>query len=148
MIGDPQEGEALRGRECSEVGETAPGLGPASDRVVGEAGLLRLSNRVVFRLLRTKSLSGRCRAATAVQYVVLCKAMFLRTEGREPRLAASVLGGLATGTVVWLVARHGTSGDIGIANLICSFGGIPVVFNLLRTRERVWQASTKTGGKV
>jgi len=85
-------------------------------------------------------------AAAVVHHVVLCVAMFLRAEGREPLLGASVLGGLATVAVVWLVARHGTSGDIAVANLICSFGGIPVVFHLLRSRGRAWQASANAGG--
>lgn len=82
-------------------------------------------------------------SAAVAHHTVICVAMFLRAEGREPLLAVSVVGGLGTVMAVWLVARHGAPRDIAVANLLSSLAGVLAAFCLLRSRERVWSTAEK-----
>jgi hypothetical protein len=84
-------------------------------------------------------------ATAVVHHVVLCYAMFLRAEGREPLLIPSVAGGVFNISVIWLTARIGTVRDVALVNLILAIGGIPIVLLLFRSRNRK-TAPELTGG--
>ncbi len=73
--------------------------------------------------------------ATAVaHHVVICYALFLRAEGREPLLIPSVVGGLITVLAIWAAAHFGSLRSIAITNFACGLAGIPVAILLLRSR--------------
>jgi len=72
-----------------------------------------------------------------IHHFVSCFAVFLRSQGREPLLWASVLGSIATGLAVWLAAHYGTLRDVAIANLILVSIGIPIVLSLFRPRWKL-----------
>lgn len=82
-------------------------------------------------------------AAAVVHHIVICMAMFLRAEGREPLLVPSVVGGLITMSAVWLTSRFGSQTDIAVANLLCALCGIPIVLLLHRSRQRQLLATEK-----
>jgi hypothetical protein len=73
-------------------------------------------------------------ATAVIHHIVACFAVFLRAEGREPLLVASVAGSIATILAVWLAAHVGTLVDIAAVNLACTAVGIPVVLLLFRSR--------------
>jgi hypothetical protein len=75
-------------------------------------------------------------AAAVFHHVVSCFAVFLRAEGREPLLIASVAGSIVTVLAIWAAAHLGTLREIAIVNLACAFTGIPVVLLLFRPRWR------------
>lgn len=77
-------------------------------------------------------------AAAIAHHVVVCFAMPLRAERREPFLFVSVVGGIATAIAIWLAARYGTARDIALVNLVCAFIGIPIAYYLFRARSQVW----------
>jgi hypothetical protein len=87
-------------------------------------------------------------SAAVVHHIVLCIAMFLRAEGREPLLIPSVIGGVVTVSAVWLTAHFGTARDIAIVNLVLAVGGIPIAFLLLRGRQRFWSRSNSDAEMV
>lgn len=92
---------------------------------------------ILFALRLTDPVTTTIILATAVvHHAVICFAMFLRAEGREPLLVPSVLGGAVTVLCIWLTAHFGTARDIAAVNLILALGGIPIVLFLLRSRER------------
>jgi hypothetical protein len=80
-------------------------------------------------------------AAAVAHHIVVCFAMFLRAEGREPLLIPSVIGGVVTVSAIWLAAHFGTATDIAIVNLVLAAGGIPIAFFLLRRRPGLWTGS-------
>lgn len=69
-----------------------------------------------------------------IHHVVACFAVFLRAEGREPLLVASVAGSIGTVAIIWATAHAGSLHDIALANLLCTMVGIPVVLLLFRSR--------------
>jgi hypothetical protein len=69
-----------------------------------------------------------------VHHFVSCYAVFLRAEGREPLLVASVVGSVFTATVIWSAAHYGTLRDVALVNLACAMIGVPVVLILFRSR--------------
>lgn len=75
-------------------------------------------------------------SCAVVHHAVGCIAVFLRAEGREPLLIPSIVGGLATGLVVWLTARSGTLMDVAVANLLLCLAGLPVAVLIYRHRRR------------
>jgi hypothetical protein len=79
--------------------------------------------------------------AAIVHHIVLCFAMFLRAEGREPLLIPSVIGGIITVSAIWLTAHFGTARDVAVVNFVLAAGGIPIAFLLLRGRQRFWLKS-------
>jgi hypothetical protein len=76
--------------------------------------------------------------AAVAHHIVVCYAMFLRAEGREPLLIPSVAGGIATAAAVWLAAHFGTTQDVAVVNLVLAAIGIPIASYVLRHRQRVW----------
>lgn len=83
--------------------------------------------------------TGWLLAAAVVHHVIICFAVLLRAERREPLLVASVAGGVLTVVAVWIAARHGVARDVAVANLLCNALGIPIVLAyyrglMLRTR--------------
>jgi hypothetical protein len=75
-------------------------------------------------------------ATAIVHHIVICFAVALRAEGREPLLIPSVVGGLVNIAAIWLAAHYGTLRDIAIVNLALALIGIPIAGLLLRARKR------------
>jgi hypothetical protein len=73
-------------------------------------------------------------ATAIIHHVVACFAVFLRAEGREPLLVASVAGSIGTVAIVWATAHIGSLREIAVANFFCTIVGIPVVLFLFRLR--------------
>lgn len=69
-----------------------------------------------------------------IHHFVACFAVFLRSEGREPLLIASVAGSIGTVAIVWATAHVGSLRDVAIADFLCTMVGIPVVLFLFRSR--------------
>lgn len=80
-------------------------------------------------------------ATAVVHHVIACFAVYLRAEGREPLLVASVAGSVATGVAIWLTAHFGTLWDVAVVNLICALFGIPIVLVLFWPRWRLMKAA-------
>ncbi|MGH9443992.1 MAG: hypothetical protein ACRD16_17140 [Thermoanaerobaculia bacterium] len=74
----------------------------------------------------------------SIHHVVACFAVVLRSEGREPLLAASVAGGVVTVSAVWLASHFGSLRDVALANLACTALGLPVVIYLFLGRRHLW----------
>jgi hypothetical protein len=81
-------------------------------------------------------------AAAVAHHIVVCFAMFLRAEGREPLLIPSVIGGLVTVSAIWFTAHFGTARDIAIVYLVLAASGLPIAFFLLRGRQHFWSRSS------
>lgn len=73
-------------------------------------------------------------ATAIIHHVVACFAVFLRAEGREPLLIASVAGSIGTVAIIWATAHAGSLRDVAVANFLCTMVGIPVVLFLFRLR--------------
>jgi hypothetical protein len=73
-------------------------------------------------------------STAVVHHFVLCFAVYLRAEGREPLLIASVGGSIFTATAIWLTAHFATLRDVAVVNLACAMIGIPIVLFLSRSR--------------
>lgn len=73
-------------------------------------------------------------ATAVIHHFVVCFAVYLRAEGREPLLVASVGGGVFTATAIWLTAHFATLRDVAMVNLGCAIIGIPIVLFLSRGR--------------
>ena len=88
-------------------------------------------------------------ATAVVHHFVVCFAVYLRAEGREPLLVASVGGGVFNATAIWLTAHFATLRDVAMVNLGCAMIGIPIVLFLSRSRmsgnddTRATQASSR-----
>jgi hypothetical protein len=82
-------------------------------------------------------------ATAVVHHFVACYAVLLRTEGREPLLLPSVIGSAVTALAIWLAAHSGTLRDVAVVNLVCAFGGVPVVLFLLRSRIKHYAAESR-----
>jgi hypothetical protein len=78
-------------------------------------------------------------ATAVVHHIVLCIAVLLRAERREPLLAASIMGGLLNVVVIWMAARHGDLHAIALANLGCAAIGIPIAAAYYRRCTVRWQ---------
>lgn len=77
-------------------------------------------------------------ASAVVHHIVICFAMPLRAERREPFLLASIFGGIVTATAIWIAAHYGTARDIALTNLIFAIIGIPIAYHLFQIRNRYW----------
>jgi hypothetical protein len=99
--------------------------GLAEARVLGISVALRLPDMTTTTFIL---------ATAIIHHFVACFAVFLRAEGREPLLVASVAGSIGTVAIVWATAHIGSFRDIAIANFFCTIVGIPVVLFLFRLR--------------
>lgn len=99
--------------------------GLAEARVLGISVALRLPDMTTTTFIL---------ATAIIHHVVACFAVFLRAEGREPLLIASVAGSIGTVTIVWATAHLGSLRDVAIVNFFCTMVGIPVVLYLFRVR--------------
>jgi hypothetical protein len=70
--------------------------------------------------------------AAVAHHTMQCFAVTLRAEGREPLLAASVVGGVVNLLAVWLTARFGEPLHIGLAVMACAIAGLPIGIVLYR----------------
>lgn len=77
-------------------------------------------------------------ATAIVHHFVAAFAVFLRAEGREPLLIASVIGGIMTVVAIWLVGYYGTLRELALVNLACASTGIPIVLYLFRSRSKYY----------
>lgn len=75
-------------------------------------------------------------ATAVVHHTVICLAVVLRAEGREPLLIPSVAGGIVTVGTIWLAAHYGTLRTIATTNLVLALTGIPIAALLLHRRQR------------
>lgn len=71
-----------------------------------------------------------------VHHIVICLAVVLRAEGREPLLIPSVAGGIVNIAAIWLAAHYGTLQTVAAVNLALAVIGIPIAALLLRWRHR------------
>ena len=71
-----------------------------------------------------------------IHHCINSLAVVLRAEGREPLLAASLIGGVVTVIAVWATAYFGSLRDIAAAYLACTVAGLTVTVLLFRARLR------------
>ena len=110
------------------------------------AGLLWQARQrgVVFALrLPDSAVTLLILAAAVPHHVVSCFAVLLRSEGREPLLIPSVLGGLATVSIMWAAAHFGTLTNVAVANFLCAALGILIVLFLFRRWPQRHRAATR-----
>lgn len=75
-------------------------------------------------------------ATAVVHHIVICLAVVLRAEGREPLLIPSVAGGFLTVAAIWAAAHYGTLRNIATVNLALALVGVPIAVLLVRWRQR------------
>jgi drug/metabolite transporter (DMT)-like permease len=83
-------------------------------------------------------------ASGVIHHSVICIAVLLRAERREPFLLVSVIGGLVTALGIWLSAHYGTMRTVAITNFMLTFVGLPVAYALYAQRRRVWKERSTT----
>ena len=66
---------------------------------------------------------------------------YLRAHKREPLLAVSVMVGLATALVTWLLAKYSSVTGLAIGYLIISVTTLPVVSIVWIRCRRTWHGS-------
>jgi len=77
-------------------------------------------------------------ATATVHHVVICFAVLLRAERREPFLLVSVVGGVVSALGIWLSARYGSMLTVVVTNLVLTLMGLPIAYGLYKRRRRVW----------
>lgn len=112
--------------------------------VIAAAGLWKARQMGIVVALRLPDLvtTSLILATAVVHHFVACYAVFLRTEGREPLLVPSVVGSAVTAIAIWAAAHSGTLRDVALVNLVCAFGGVPVVLLLMRNRVKHYSIQT------
>ena len=80
-----------------------------------------------------------------IHHIVICFAIPLRAERREPLLAVSVIGSVITAVLVWGATVYSNSMGIAVIHLVCTLSGLIVTTIIFKNRLIYWKLNNNAG---
>jgi hypothetical protein len=117
------------------VGSTTFALAGATVALASLWALQRLSPKFASGFAGLEA-TGFLLAAATIHHLVICMAVLLRAERRDPLLPFSIVGSIVTIGIVWLAAHFGSLADVAAAYFASACLGMVLVMVTFRAKLR------------